>query len=430
MKKSIVKKIVTAAILAAIVLSMMLVSACGSKGNTVKVTYDYNYAGAPEAEVAEIVKGDVAEEKTPTRDRYKFDGWFTSADCEEEFDFEVAIEEDVTLYAGWTQTVALVTFDLGEGGEPVESRVDIGGTVAQPVNPTYDGHIFAGWYADEKLTEEFDFTKAVNGDTTVYAKWEEVTGDIVTITYMWNYGGAPNNGVANTAQVISGRKPTYYSATRDGWYLEGWYTDAECKNEFDFDERLNENVTLYARWLEGEKFEAEYVDITGLNGSGYSGGGQLIQKDNYEMNASNGYYLGDLFVPNLTITFNIESDAAVGDAVLVLSLTADYADMTLTDEMFTIKVNGTALSFSDIKLASKPYGSATKQPFVEVTITKDLQLIDGWNKIELIVSNNINPNEGSGTMKATAPYIDYMTIYSSSALSWDPVEENIDKALN
>ena len=430
MKNSIVRKVIITALLAAVVLSMLLVSACDGAGGNVKVTYDYNYAGAPEAEVTEIAGGDVAEEKTPTRDRYKFDGWYTSADCKEKFDFEIAIEEDVTLYAGWTQTVALVTFDLGYDGETTESRVDIGGNAAQPNTPVRDGYIFAGWYADEQLTESFDFTKAVEGDITVYAKWEEVSGDVVTVTYMWNYDGAPNNGVANTAQVEYNKKPTYWSAVRSGWYLEGWYTDAACTEKFDFDERLGENVTLYARWLEGTKFEAEYVDITGLNGAGYSGGGQLIQKDKYEMNASNGYYLGDLFVPNLTITFEIESDAAVSDAVLVLSLTADYADMTLTDEMFTIKVNGTALEFNDIKLVGRQFGSANKEPFKEFTITKGLNLIEGMNKIELIISNNINPNEGSGTMAATAPYIDYMTVYSSSELTWDPVEENIDKALS
>ncbi|MBQ8208745.1 MAG: S-layer homology domain-containing protein [Clostridia bacterium] len=41
--------------------------------------------------------------------------------------------------------------------------------------PKKRGYIFAGWYANESLTKEFDFNTVLYDDTTIYAKWEENT---------------------------------------------------------------------------------------------------------------------------------------------------------------------------------------------------------------------------------------------------------------
>lgn len=40
--------------------------------------------------------------------------------------------------------------------------------------------------------------------------------------------------------------------TRDGYYLEGWYSDLDLQNKWDFDnDTVTGNMTLYAKWLEG-----------------------------------------------------------------------------------------------------------------------------------------------------------------------------------
>ena len=44
--------------------------------------------------------------------------------------------------------------------------------VVKPSNPTKDNATFLYWCSDEELTNEFDFNKAVNKDTTIYAKYE------------------------------------------------------------------------------------------------------------------------------------------------------------------------------------------------------------------------------------------------------------------
>ena len=70
----------------------------------------------------------------------------------------------------------VVTFDTAGGSEVASQTVEDGKCATRPAtDPTRDGYEFAGWYADESLTEEFDFTKAITADVTVYAKWVAIS---------------------------------------------------------------------------------------------------------------------------------------------------------------------------------------------------------------------------------------------------------------
>lgn len=217
----------------ALLLCLVFVVACAPSeagGTEITVTYNYNYEGAPAAAVETIEESDVAPiPENPVRDRYAFTGWYTDAACTEKFDFEEALYEDVTIYAGWELAEVLVTFDYNHDSTVEVKEAAVGGTISQPADPQWDGHLFTGWYTDAACTEKFDFATVIEQDTTIYAGWEEVSGDVVTITYMWNYDGAPNDGVCNVASVQKGRKTTAYAANRgEEFYLEGWYTDAAC----------------------------------------------------------------------------------------------------------------------------------------------------------------------------------------------------------
>ena len=66
-----------------------------------------------------------------------------------------------------------VTFELQGGtmsGSTVQMVAD-GECAIKPADPTNGGLKFDGWYTSEDYTDEFDFTKSITRDTTIYAKF-------------------------------------------------------------------------------------------------------------------------------------------------------------------------------------------------------------------------------------------------------------------
>ncbi|MBQ3042494.1 MAG: InlB B-repeat-containing protein, partial [Clostridia bacterium] len=247
--------------------------------------------------------------------------------------------------------------------------------------------------------------------------------------YMWNYDGAPNNGVCNVATIKTNSKTQAFAAQRENFYLGGWYTDEQCTTKFDFTKRVTKSVTLFAKWLNIFTFEAEYVDLTGMIGNGYSGqtaGKGLIQVAKAEHMASNGHYVGWMYKEGNTLTFNINSDKAVSDAVLVLRLSAEFYDMTFSPSNYTVSVNGTALNYNAIEMTNVPIqGSNQYKAFANFTISTTVQLNEGANVVQLVISNADRLGE-SGTMYATAPLTDCIYIYTDAQLTWNPLLDNID----
>ena len=87
---------------------------------------------------------------------------------------------------------ATVTFDV-DGGSAVEAQtVYVGAKATKPEDPTKEEATFAGWFADEGKTEEFDFDAPIMEDTTVYAKWS-VSGA----------GKSEKAGIDDTSKVTS-----------------------------------------------------------------------------------------------------------------------------------------------------------------------------------------------------------------------------------
>lgn len=81
-----------------------------------------------------------------------------------------------STYALLTSDTVTVTFD-SSGGSAVEAQtVPFGGKASRPADPTRAGFSFAGWYADESLSQAFDFNTALESSITLYAKWMQGPG--------------------------------------------------------------------------------------------------------------------------------------------------------------------------------------------------------------------------------------------------------------
>lgn len=74
-----------------------------------------------------------------------------------------------------TLAPSTVTFDT-KGGNAIDAvTVPYGDLVKAPKDPSREGYTFTGWYTDAAGATEWDFTKPVTTDVTLYAGWEKVT---------------------------------------------------------------------------------------------------------------------------------------------------------------------------------------------------------------------------------------------------------------
>ncbi|MDH6181498.1 X-Pro dipeptidyl-peptidase [Microbacteriaceae bacterium SG_E_30_P1] len=68
-----------------------------------------------------------------------------------------------------------LSFDMGGHGDPIEAQsVAYGATGTVPEDPTVEGYVFTGWFADAEFTTPFDFAAPLVTDAVAYAHWMTV----------------------------------------------------------------------------------------------------------------------------------------------------------------------------------------------------------------------------------------------------------------
>ncbi|MCD8308183.1 MAG: InlB B-repeat-containing protein [Clostridia bacterium] len=317
--------------------------------------------------------------------------------------------------------------------------VDKGSAVDQPEDPTREGYVFSGWYADENCTEEFDFSTEITEKTSVYAGWLQKVEGYDFIYYMWNYSeNGEDMGQYKVEQVEDNKMVTSLATpTRDGYYLRGWYTDAACTTEFVAgSSRITGDVTLYALWYPGTTFEAEYTDLYDSTGTtardfhGYSNNQQGVNAVMASSSASNGYYIAGYYQTGEYLYFTINSDTAVSDAALYITAAMEYgwdvgqSTTSLSYSDFTITVNGIQVKYNDMVF---DMSSVTKSfdisPFATFYLGS-ISLNAGTNTIKLEMTNETKGQ--GGTQDGKGCLVDCITIYTNATLTWTPETDNIE----
>lgn len=135
-------------------------------GATLSGEYTKNYT----------VEDDIINVPDASLEGYEFNGWFVDAALElspvEDGDY-IFEAGGLVLYAKFTIRSYTVSFVVN-GGTAVDNAEYAHGSFIVAPTITREGYTFAGWYADEALTEKFDFASAsITGDVTLYAKWTE-----------------------------------------------------------------------------------------------------------------------------------------------------------------------------------------------------------------------------------------------------------------
>lgn len=57
------------------------------------------------------------------------------------------------------------------GATPIDTVLIKDAILAEPVEPTRDDYVFAGWYTDDNFDTEYDFNDTINENITLHAKW-------------------------------------------------------------------------------------------------------------------------------------------------------------------------------------------------------------------------------------------------------------------
>lgn len=218
------------------------------------VSFNTNGHGtAPTRQTVEL-NGKATKPADPTAEGYVFRGWYTTAACTTEFDFNTPITADTTLYAKWNETYT-VTFNVGDHGTaPTAQTVENGGKATKPENPTAKGWRFDGWYTDEKCTARYDFDKAVTANTTLYAKWTQ----LFTLTFETNGGTKIDSVEAPDGSLVYLGS---YKPTKSGYYFVGWYTDKNLTRTSRVGYvRMDGNKTVYAKFAVADKTNPKTAD--------------------------------------------------------------------------------------------------------------------------------------------------------------------------
>ncbi len=158
-----------------LVLLIGLMACTESKEETYIIAFDTN-GGSVIANIT-IRSGQTISLPTPQKDGFEFLGWYINPNDETTLVTNTnTISKNTTLVAKWGSRTFSVTFDGQEGvwvsGE-LTYTINPGNTLDTPPVFTKEGHVFAGWYDNSRYSgDPVQFPLNVNGNMTLYAKWE------------------------------------------------------------------------------------------------------------------------------------------------------------------------------------------------------------------------------------------------------------------
>lgn len=237
-----------------------------------------------------------------------------------------------TLYTP-APTTYTVTFDANGGafsGNATTATVTVedSKTVTAPTeNPTREGYTFGGWYKETGCINAWDFAAdTVKSDVTLYAKWTVKT---YTVTFDSQGGSAVDSATVEYGSTVN--KPT--DPTRTDYAFVGWYEEAACTNEWDFEnDTVTADITLYAKWTK--------------NGGG-GGGGTTYYTLHYESNGGT-EYKDERYAKNTVV----QLDKVPTREGYVF--TGWYADEALTEPITSIKMTSDKTVYAGWRASTVP----------------------------------------------------------------------------
>lgn len=324
--------------------------------------------------------GKFTKPAAPSKENHTFAGWYNG---DEKFDFDADTTNApnvLELVAKWDINQYTVQF-VSEHGSFKDQTIEHGKLIETDklTIPPVEGFTFDGWYTDENRTIEFDFTKPITSNTTVYAKW---TAKDYEVSFITEHGKTPTS--QNVPYNETADDPGKLSA--EGYTFVGWYADAAYTTEFDFTKPITGDTKVYAKW---EKNAPVLPDTYALNVSG-----AFVYVDGVDVTASAG-----------DTSLHLEKDASVRlvadpdrmpsgmvfDRWTILNgaLNADDAEKFETGrtlEEFAFTMPAEPLSIEATPRMQEEEGSDTASVILGVTLGTAATALVAWQAYDLGMS--------------------------------------------
>ncbi len=239
-----------------------------SRANTSSVTF----VEAREGKVRKLDSGKNSNEDTVivkngstlkqphiTDGPYNVEGYYKDEAMTQPFDWNSPITANTTVYVNYAKHN--VTFYISANIDAVRTEpqktIAYGTVIRQPEIKTPAGYTFDGFFSDREMTQPYDWSKPVQKDTVVYAKYSKTeipsTGEDKT-QYDFIIKSNVEEAKFSSAKVASGtsiKEPTVNAP--EGFTFDGFFKDEAMTQPYTgWGKPITENTTVYAKFTKQE----------------------------------------------------------------------------------------------------------------------------------------------------------------------------------
>lgn len=210
------------------------------------INYNLNGGNFTNFPVTEISENDILTLDIPVHLGYRFGGWYTSFNFDEDTKVEKLydVNQDIDIYAKWNKCYD-INYNMDGGILPNNYVRDF--TEDEEVElpqPTKYNHRFLGWYDNNgKIVEKINV--GTNTNITLFAKWEQLFSINLVLS----------GGVLEGDTYISISSQEEYELpipTKEKYHFVGWYiiTNSGYQYITKIEQGLEEDIDVFAKWAE------------------------------------------------------------------------------------------------------------------------------------------------------------------------------------
>ena len=196
---------------------------------------------------------------------FTFGGWFIDEACQNEYNFDMPVTNNFTLYAKWTIRQYTLTF-ISNGEIFTTITQNYNTRIIAPENPTRKGYTFKGW--DQAIP-----ARMPDKDMTFTAQWDIIIYDITYETYDGTLSGNDVKKYTVETETFKLNDPTKY-----GYTFLGWYDNENFSGDVvtEVIKGTTGNLTFYAKWTIN-KYTVMFI----MNGHGETPRTQVVEHGSF-----------------------------------------------------------------------------------------------------------------------------------------------------